>query len=630
MSTNFERRGSMPAPSKRSRQVVVLGLLFLAPAVVLLVVSRSSRRGWRDGADAFRDEARESGIDFRMTFLPNEQGEHFKVNLYDHGCGLAVADYDGDGDDDVLFLNQLGGNALYRNRGDGTFDNVTAAAGPLSLTDRICVGAAFGDYDNDDDQDLYVTSTRGGNVLFENQGDGTFRDVTDRSGAAWVAHSQTPAFFDYDNDGYLDLFVSNTARWTDEAIDPQAGYFPGAGDLLEHVVNADDWEPNVLFHNDANGRFTNVTEEAGVAGHGWGGDVAVFDCDEDGDLDLVITNMFGMSRLYRNDGRGHFDDDTSETLGRTPFGAIGCKAFDFDGDGRLDLFIADMHSDMWYRPEFGYPIEPRVKYPNFMGPDLESHPLQLRAEKAFLDFFHLSYDSLLFGNALFRNDGGGRFTEVSDAAGLETWWPWGVAVGDFDADGHEDLFLPSGMGYPYFYWPSCLMHNDGDGRFTDIADQAGIEAPVDGTHLAQHIGGHPAARSSRCAATADFDGDGRLELIVNNFNDRPYYFKNHFPQRHYLAVRLRGTTSNHDAVGALVKLFVDGRVMVRQVHCSGGYLSQSSKTLHFGLSDHDRVDRAEIVWPSGLLQTIDSPAVDRLHEITEPATAPSRNLQSSR
>ncbi|HEV3003365.1 MAG TPA: FG-GAP-like repeat-containing protein, partial [Pirellulales bacterium] len=127
-------------------------------------------------APGFRDAATESGIDFRMTFLPDEQGEAFKVNLYDHGCGVVVADYDGDGDDDVLFLNQLGGNALYRNRGDGTFENVTAAVGPLALADRVCVGAAFGDYDNDDDQDLYVTSTRGGNVLFENQGDGTFRD----------------------------------------------------------------------------------------------------------------------------------------------------------------------------------------------------------------------------------------------------------------------------------------------------------------------------------------------------------------------------------------------------------------------------------------------------------------------
>jgi hypothetical protein len=618
MSRNVDRRGSLPGSSKRSRQVVLLGLLFLAPAVALFVASRSSRRGAHGGTKVLRDEARESGIDFQMTFLPNEQGENFKVNLYDHGCGLAVADYDGDGDDDVLFLNQMGGNALYRNRGDGTFDDVTAAAGPLALTDRICVGAAFGDFDNDDDQDLYVTSTRGGNVLFENDGRGHFRDVTEPARVACVAHSQTPAFFDYDNDGYLDLFVTNTARWTDEAIDQQAGYFPGSGDLLEHVVNAEDRESNVLFHNDGNGRFTDVTEAAGLAGHGWGGDVAVFDYDEDGDLDLVVTNMFGMSRLYRNDGRVRFDDATSETLGRTPFGAIGCKAFDFDDDGRLDLFIADMHSDMWYRPEFGYAIEPRTKYRYFMGPDLESHPGELRAEKAFLDFLQLGYDSLLFGNALFRNDGAGRFSEVSDAAGLETWWPWGVAVGDFDADGHEDLFLPSGMGYPYFYWPSSLMHNDGDGRYTDIAADAGIEPPVDGTHLPQLIGGKPAARSSRCAATADFDGDGRLELIVNNFNDRPYYFKNHFPQRHYLAFRLRGTKSNHDAVGALVKLFVDGRVMVRQVHCSGGYLSQSSKTLHFGLGGHDRVERAEIRWPSGLLQTIESLAVDRLHEITEP------------
>jgi hypothetical protein len=159
----------------------------------------------------FRDIAREAGIDFRMVFLPDEQGEAFKINLYDHGCGVAVGDIDGDGRDDVLFLNQLGPNALFHNRGDGTFENVTSRAGPIALDDRIKVGAVFGDYDNDGDQDLFVTSTRGGNALFENTGAGQFRDVTERSGVACAAHSQTPVFFDYDNDGDLDLFVTKSA-----------------------------------------------------------------------------------------------------------------------------------------------------------------------------------------------------------------------------------------------------------------------------------------------------------------------------------------------------------------------------------------------------------------------------------
>ncbi|MGH7140194.1 MAG: FG-GAP repeat domain-containing protein, partial [Pirellulales bacterium] len=209
-----------------------------------------------------------SGIDFHSE---EPRAEKFKANLYDHGCGLAVADFDGDGDDDVFFLNQLGANGLYRNLGDGRFENVTNAVGPLALADRICVGAAFADYDNDGDQDLYVTSTRGGNVLFENQGQSGFRDVTLQAGVGLVAHSQTPTFFDYDNDGYLDLFVTNTARWTSDEYDESSSYYPGAGLIWHHIFSLDDREFNVLFHNNHDGTFTDVTSEAGLAGQGWSG-----------------------------------------------------------------------------------------------------------------------------------------------------------------------------------------------------------------------------------------------------------------------------------------------------------------------------------------------------------------------
>jgi len=576
--------------------------------------SSAARNG--PGVPGFRDVARQSGIDFYMSFLQNET---FKINLYDHGCGVAVADYDGDGDDDVLFLNQLGANALYRNRGNGTFENVTDEAGPLAMDDRIKVGAAFGDYDNDGDQDLYITSTRGGNALFKNLGPGRFVEVTDQAGVALVAHSQTPAFFDYDNDGDLDLFVTNTAKWTSNEFDKESRYYIGPRALWEYISSPDDLERNVLFRNDGGDHFTNVTEEAGLQGQGWGGDVAAFDFDEDGDLDLFVTNMFGRSQLYRNDGHGHFDDCTRDTLRRTSFGSIGCKAFDFDNDGRLDLFVTDMHSDMWMSPHEEVRIEPSKKYRFRYGPKAETVSRYLELEKREFELYGLTHDELLFGNSLFHNDGSGEFTEVSDLAGMETFWPWGVAVGDFDNDGYEDAFLPSGMGVTFIYWPSSLMHNNGDGTFTDVAMKEGIEPPAEGRYQPKPIGGERAARSSRSAATADFDGDGRLEVIVSNFNDRPYYFQNQFPNRHFVSFRLRGTTSNHDAIGAVVKLFIGSRILVRQVHATGGYQSQSSKTLHFGLGDDEAIDRAEIRWPSGNRQVIESPAVDHLHEITEPA-----------
>ena len=238
----------------------------------------------------FRDAIDETGITFRMKFIDKEQGENFKTNLYDHGCGVAIGDYDGDGRDDIYFVNQLGKNALYRNLGDDKFEDVTEKAG-VGLGDRICVSATFADYDNDGKLDLFVTSTRGGNVLFKNLGNGQFRDVTKEAGLAYVGHSQTAVFFDYDNDGYLDLLVTNTAKWTEDRLDPELKYHPGGADLW--ALAGSPKEHNILYHNNGNGTFTDVTQKAGLASKGWCGDVAVFDYDEDGYLDVLVTNMFG-------------------------------------------------------------------------------------------------------------------------------------------------------------------------------------------------------------------------------------------------------------------------------------------------------------------------------------------------
>jgi hypothetical protein len=571
-----------------------------------------------DGLAAFRERGREAGLDFHMTFLNAEQGKTFKINLYDHGCGVTIADFDGDGLDDVYFCNQLGSNGLYRNRGNGSFENVTDAAG-VGLADRVCVGAVFADYDNDGHPDLFVTSTRGGNVLFHNNGDGTFTDVTQKAGVAHVGHSQTASFFDFDNDGYLDLFVTNTAQWTTNTYDSSAHYYPGLTTFLQTASSP--LEANILYHNEGNGTFTDATARAGLKGKGWGGDVAVFDFNEDGWLDLLVTNMFGASQLYRNNGGKTFTDVTRDILGRTSFGAIGSKVFDFNNDGRLDLLIVDMHSDMW----LNYPMSPRTtkrfrfdkKYDRVTGPMYKLDPSSEEIEKFFAKQFQLEKDATVFGNTLFQKMPSGRFAEVSDKAKLETWWPWGVATGDFDNDGYEDVFLPSGMGHPWEYWPNALMMNNGDGTFADRADSLGIEPPPEGCYLPEKIADKRAARSSRCAAVADFDGDGRLDLVVNNFNDRAFYFRNHFPKKNWIAFRLTGTKSNRDAVGAVVTIYLGQRQMVRQVQAAGGYLSQSSNTVHFGLGKHDEIDGVEIRWPSGAKKTIDRPAINQLHRITE-------------
>src|SRR5215813_5580149 len=218
---------------------MILVVLF-ALGLVWFAVVRNRQHAPDDSADndrpGFREGAEEAGIDFRMAFLPGEQGERFKINLYDHGCGVAVADFNKDDHDDVYFVNQLGPNKLYRNNKDGTFEDVTAKAG-VGLGDRVCVAAAWGDYDNDGYPDLFVTSTRGGNVLFHNVPDPKdptgkkriFVDVTKEAGLEQKVktHSQTATWFDYDNDGHLDLFVTNTAQWTLNDYDKASHYFKG-------------------------------------------------------------------------------------------------------------------------------------------------------------------------------------------------------------------------------------------------------------------------------------------------------------------------------------------------------------------------------------------------------------------
>jgi hypothetical protein len=570
----------------------------------------------------FEERAQAAGIAFRMNILMREQGERFRVNLYDHGAGLAIGDYDGDGRDDVYFLNEHGTNALYRNVGDGTFVDVSAKAG-VALGDRVSVGATFADYDDDGHADLFVTSTRGGNVLFHNRGDGTFEDVTAAAGVRHVGHSQTPVFFDYDDDGDLDLFLTNTAHWTTDTIDSTSGAYEGKASLP--ALMGSPTEHNILYRNDGHGKFADVTGAAGLQGQGWAGDVAVFDYDEDGYLDLFVPSMFGRGQLYRNDGHGAFTDVTASTLEKTPHGAIGTKVFDFDGDGRLDLYVVDMHSDMWMgldarqRSRNAAEEFERRRFRSPSGPTVnEDAPGFIEAQRTEFAKHGQDYDAAIFGNALYRNLGGGKFEETAVSAGLESFWPWGIATGDWDDDGHEDVFITSGMGYPFYYWPNQLMMNDGDGTFTDRADSLGVEPPPGGINQERPISGRPATKSSRSAAVADFDGDGRLDIVVNNFNDRPYLFANRFPKRNWIELRLTGTRSNRDAIGAVARLFSGGTVMVRQVNPAGGYLAQSSKTLHFGLGARGKVDSIVIRWPRGTMQTVKSPAIDALLQLREP------------
>ena len=631
-----------PAPDHGAAgKTGIIATLGVSGVVALLVLVGVATVAWLSRTDGeplpghgefvssspgFRDVARESGLDFHMKFLPDESGTTFKINLYDHGCGISVADYDGDGHEDVFFLNQLGSNGLFRNRGDGTFENVTEKVG-VGLSDRICVGGTFADVDNDGDQDLFVASTRGGNVFYENQGGGVLKDVTKAAGLEHVGHSQTAIFFDYDNDGLLDLYVVHTADWTLDEINPTSKTFKGkGGDGLDEVIQSAK-EYNIFYHNNGDGTFTDITKEVGLEGRGWSSDVAVFDYDADGDQDVLVACMFGRDQLLRND-KGKFVDVTLDTLGRTSWGGVGVKVFDAHNDSRLDILIVDMHSDMWMGLDLSHGSlklatdSAQKKFRSIFGPMKEQDSKLVKTEERWADTLAFSRGEVLFGNTFYRSTETGKFEELSEQVGLETLWPWGISVGDFDNDGHQDIFLASGMGFPFFYWPNHLMLNNGDGTFSDHAEDRGIEPPVQGHYHDKKIQDRESVRSSRCAVTADFDGDGRLEIITNNFNDIPYYFKNEFNSNHnYLALRLQGTRSNRDAIGARVTATIGKETMLRMVQSAGGYLSQSSRTIHFGLGQREAVDRIEIQWPSGIRQVIENPTLNQLHDVVEPEKA---------
>jgi len=553
----------------------------------------------------FTETAEAAGLRFRMAFLPGEQGEHFKINLYDHGSGVAVADVDGDGDEDVYLCNQLGSNALFLNDGKARFTDATARAG-VGLGDRICVAAAFADVDGDGDQDLYVTSTRGGNVLFRNRGDGTFEDATGAARLSLVAHAQQPAFFDADGDGDLDLFVPCTAAWTTATRDPGDRYYTGVATIEE--IRASPVEHDRFYRNRGDGVYDDVSAEAGFGDTGWGSDPAVLDADDDGDLDLYVARMFGRSTLHANDGKGQFVDVTLERLGKTSFGAVSAKAFDVDGDGRLDLYTVDMHSDMWMDPDFDPGRQPE-------GTKRVLRPLDANAPKI---GFVYEPQHLLAGNTLHLRRDGPRFVEASAAYGAETLWPWGIAAADFDGDGFEDAFLPSGMGYPFAYWRSPLLRNVGGRRFEDVAASAGLDPPPGGPVMPEPIGGRPSTRSHRSAATADFDGDGRVDLVVNTFNDRALLYMNVSPPSAWVGFRLVGDGKARDAIGALVRVTAGGRTLVRQVHAAGGYLAQSSRVLHFGLGAATAVERVEVRWPDGRTQSPTDVTLGKVHTLIQP------------
>ncbi|HXZ34058.1 MAG TPA: CRTAC1 family protein [Terriglobales bacterium] len=560
----------------------------------------------------FTDKLKESGITFKYHAV-DDITKHMRMGHYDHGSGVAVADVDGDGLYDIYFVNQVGGNELWKNLGGGKFRNITQEAG-VGLADRISVGAAFADVDNDGNQDLFVTTVRGGNVLFKNDGRGHFSDITAEAGLGLVAHSSGAFFFDYDNDGLLDLLVCNVGKYTYDEKGPEGEYIGIPNAFAGHLY-PDRYEYPVLYKNLGHHRFKDVTAEVGLRPHGWCGDATFADVNGDGWPDIYFLNMQGHNHYYENEGGKQFVEKTDEYFPKTPWGAMGIKFFDFDNDGRMDLFIVDMHSDMSQEP----------------GPENEKLKSTITWTDAYIQGTKSDY---IWGNALYHKLSNGKFEEVSDRLGVETYWPWGPSVADVNADGWQDIFIASGMSYPYRYGINSLLLNQHGEKFVDAEFVLGIEPrkslytpwfEIDcsdpqerqaqeklNSKVCVGQGGKSlimAPRSSRSSVIFDLDNDGDLDIVTNDFNSEPQVLVSNLAQKkpiHWIKINLIGTVSNRNGLGATVWVRAGGQTQTQYNDGKSGYLAQSVLPLYFGLGEADKVDRIEVDWPSGRKQVLTS------------------------
>jgi hypothetical protein len=535
----------------------------------------------RSGVDApivpvvFQNVARSAGIGF---VLKNSASAN-KYQIETMPAGVAVIDYDNDGFEDIYFVNGAAipglskkdssyWNRLYHNNGNGTFTDVTSKAGVAG--DGYTMAVAVGDYDNDGWDDLFIAGVNR-NILFHNNKDGTFSDVTQRAGLAATGPNKpwsiSAGWFDYDNDGWLDLFVVNYCKWAPDQ-DPYCGEKkPGYRTYCHPKLY--QGLPNALYRNNRDGTFTDVSAISGIGAHvGKGMSVAFADYDGDGRIDAFVTNDAERNFLFHNDGDGRFSE----------VGIRAGVAFNIDGKA-----VSNMGVD-------------------FRAIDSEGRPA--------LVITALSNESF----SLFRNIGKGLFMDAGYASGLAAlslpWAGWGVGLFDLNNDGAKDIFTANGhvrdneelYGSRTYRQPNSVFASTGGGRL--------VEARAGARSAAAHRG----------CAFGDFDNDGRVDVVVSCLNEPAEMLRNISDRRqHWFEVLLTGRRSNRDAIGAIVRVTsASGKVQYNHVTTAVGYASSSSRRVHFGLGVESAIHSVEIRWPSGAIQKLEQPKADQCLRITEP------------
>ncbi|HJP59535.1 MAG TPA: CRTAC1 family protein [Gemmatimonadaceae bacterium] len=582
-----------PRPAFRR---LIIAIPFFAAIFLAMKLNRGPLRSNSDAAHpgfTLRDETAAAGIQFvhhRPTFDARIAGVEPHVAAL--GAGVSVTDFDNDGRADLYFTNSKFGepNALYRNRGDGTFEDVAATAGLAGLNrtgEGVSMGAVWGDFDNDGREDLLVYRY-GYLALFRNADGHHFVDVTEEAGLRRWVNSNGAIWIDYDRDGLLDLYVTAYFR-----SDIDLWHLTTTRIMHNSFEFATNGGKNLLFHNLGNGKFEDVTDKMGVGSTRWTLAASSADFNGDGWPDIYLANDYGPEELYLNDHGKRFVLTTAGLESESKSG-MSVTLGDAFNRGRIDAFVTNIS-------ERGY---------LFQNNNLRVNEM----------------------------DKSRRFRNVAEGAVADAGWAWGAQFGDFNNDGANELFVANGFisadrnknywyamskiagangrlfedaaTWPAFgnaslsgYEPSRVYLNRGVAGWIDVASKVGATDLYDG----------------RAVALADLWNHGEVDVIVANQNQPPILYRD-YPDssNHWIAFKLVGTRSNRSAIGAEVLLEAGDLRQRRVVDGGSGFASQNDRRLHFGLGKHEWVDRVVINWPSGQQQVVQRPAIDRFNTVTEP------------
>ena len=602
VSVQFSTSAGQPADSIRAEQ-----LELLAPATGTLFQSLT---------------AGQTGIAFQNT-LSVENQRNFTFN----GAGVASGDYDSDGLIDLFLVTEEGQSKLFRNLGNFQFEDVTeqVGLGENSDPEGFSIGAYFADIDNDRDLDLFLTNWNTPDLLYRNNGDGTFTDITEIAGVGYEGGSTTATFADYDRDGDLDFFVATyrPADFASEFGTPDLEIVDGEIVIPEdyqsqiELVETDDGlsvrqlgEPDLLYRNNGDGTFTEVAEESGIVGGYWGLSASFHEVDNDGWPDLYVTNDFwSPDTFYRNNGDGTFSLVHENAVQHTPMFAMGMDFADINNDGWTDYFVGDMLSR---------DATLRLTQHGLMDTTLPPDGTAAQVMR----------------NGLYLNNGDGSFSEISwmaDVAASE--WTWTTKFADLDLDGFVDLLITNGMigdlmdsdvladlnlpqfqnapayfpEYPPLVTSNLAFRNTGDLSFEDVSSDWGLDTAAIG----------------HGATLADLDNDGDLDAVLSYMNQQVGIYRNGAVNNR-IVVKLSGRGSNSQGIGARVTIVMqDESIQTRLMSSSGGYLSGHAPEVVFGLGNESLVSSIRIDWPSGHTQRFNNVdgeplLTNRYYTIAEP------------